>query len=206
MVATINDNFTKFFNKEQIINEKNKNQLSYNISCFLETAIKIYENENKFSPENIIIYRQGVSREQKYYLTNEIRNINYVCEKHKILYYYILVNKKIKYKFFEHKNNEFFNPKSNLLVLDGITNKNFFEFYIQPQEVTEGSAIPICYHVAYGNLNCPDLIPKLTFDLCNLHCNFQGKISVPHVLKSAKILARMAAKYMPEDITIKVWL
>ena len=40
--------------------------------------------------------------------------------------------------------------KDIILVHDGVTNPNFFEFYIQPQEVTGGSATPTCYHVAFG--------------------------------------------------------
>ena len=200
MVATINDSFTNFFNKEDIINEENKKQISFNIKSFLEKAFEIYRQENKLFPKNLIIYRQGVSLEQKYYLRNEIKQINNLCEYKNISFYYILVNKKLKYKFFEKGKNEFCNPSPNLLVLDGITNKNFFEFYIQPQEVTEGSAIPTCYHVAYGNLNYLELIPKLTFDLCSLHFNWNGKIRVPHVISAAKKLSRIAAKYMPENI------
>ena len=38
MVATINDSFTNFFNKEDIINEENKKQISFNIKSFLEKA------------------------------------------------------------------------------------------------------------------------------------------------------------------------
>ena len=75
--------------------------------------------------------------------------------------------------------------------MDGIINKNFFEFYLQPQEVTEGSAVPVCYHVAYGNLNYPEIILNLTFDLCHIYMNWQGAIRVPNVLKAAEKLAKM---------------
>ena len=116
------------------------------------------------------------------------------------IYYYILVNKKVNFKFFEKSSkNKYLNPESSLLIMDGITNKNFYEFFIQPQEVTQGSAIPICYHVAYSNLNCPDIIPKLTFDLCNLYFNWQGKVRVPNVLKLAEKLSKVTAKYLYND-------
>ena len=69
MVATINDSFTNFFNKETIIKEEhNQTYLQYCISNFIELAIEAYKKENKVSPKSIIIYRQGVSLQQKDYL------------------------------------------------------------------------------------------------------------------------------------------
>ena len=63
-------------------------------------------------PNQIIIYRQGVSKQQKKILKEEINQIDdflngrkkeYILLKNKILYYYILVNKKISWKFFWSK-------------------------------------------------------------------------------------------------------
>ncbi len=82
-----------------------------------------------------------------------------------------------------------------MLILDGVTNRNYFEFYIQPQEVNQGSATPTCFHVAYGNLNIPEIIPKFTFDLCHIYSNWQGTIRIPNVIKLAEKLSRMTAKY-----------
>ena len=200
MVATINDTFSDFFNKEDIIEEKNKRQLAFPISSFLDEAIEVYQKENNNERvRGVIIYRQGVSFEQKDYLKSEILQIDNICKIKCVNYYYILVNKKVNFKFFEKSNKGFSNPESGLLVMDGITNKNYFEFYIQPQEITQGSAIPICYHVAYGNFDFPEIIPKLAYDLCNIYCNYQGKIRIPNVLKMAEKLSKMAVKYKPDN-------
>ena len=195
MVATINTSFTNFYNKESIIQEKNKEQLQFCISGFIKEALVKYKDLNKKLPNGIIIYRQGVSLQQKEFLKNEVNNIKKICAENKLLYYYILVNTKTTYKFFEKNNNKYSNPGEGLLVLDGVTNKNFFEFYIQPQLVTGGSATPSCFHVAYGDLEFPEMIPKLTFDLCHLYSNWQGTVRVPHVLKAAEKLSKMTAKY-----------
>ena len=104
MVATINDSFTNFFSKEAIIKEENyKEQLQYNISSFIELAIGAYMKENKNYPRGIIIYCQGVSLQQKEYLKDEIAKIDFTCKTKNILYYYILVNTKTSFKFFEKK-------------------------------------------------------------------------------------------------------
>ena len=84
--------------------------------------------------------------------------------------------------------------------MDGITNKNYFEFYLQPQSVTQGSATPSCFHVAYGNLDFPEMIPKFTFDLCHLYSNWQGTVRIPNVIKAAEKLAKLTAKYTLKEM------
>jgi len=200
MVATINTSFTNFYNKETIIEEETKEQLQFCISGFIKDAISKYKEKNSSLPSGIIIYRQGVSFHQKEFLKNEVNSIKDTCSKNKILFYYILVNTKTIYKFFENNDNNYSNPVEGLLVLDGVTNRNFFEFYIQPQFVSGGSATPSCYHVAYGDLNFPEMIPKLTFDLCHFYSNWQGHVRVPHVLKSAEKLSKMTAKYTLKEL------
>ena len=197
MVATINDSFTNFYNKEEIMKEENKSQLQFCVSSFITEAVAAYNKKNKEIPKSIIIYRQGVSLHQKQQLKEEILQIEQTCKAKSILFYYILVNTKINYKFFEtdETEEEFYNPQSGLLMLDGVTNRNYFEFYIQPQEVTQGSATPTCFHVAYGDLNFPEMIPKFTFDLCHIYSNWQGTVRIPNVIKAAEKLSKMTAKY-----------
>ena len=200
MVSTINDSFTDFYNKEEIIKEENKEQLQFCISSFIEQAIVVYNKKNKAAPKGIVIYRQGVSLQQKEFLKTEIQQIDTVCKTKNILYYYILVNTKTTFKFFEKSNKGYSNPGSGLLVIDGVTNRNYFEFYIQPQEVTQGSATPTCFHVAYGNLDFPELIPKFTYDLCHIYSNWQGTIRIPNVIKAAEKLSKMTAKYKLDEL------
>jgi len=203
MVASIDNTFTDFYNKEEVVKEESyKEQLQYCVSSFVEEAVEVYKKQNKGeSPKGIIIYRQGVSLQQKEYLKDEIRLIDKACENRNILYYYILVNTKTTFKFFEKdKHNNFSNPGPGLLIINGVTNRNFFEFYIQPQEVTQGSATPTCFHVAYGNLNFPEMIPKFTYDLCHIYSNWQGTVRIPNVLKCAEKLSKMSAKYMKGEL------
>ena len=202
MIATINDSFTDFYNKEEIIKEENKSKLQFCVSSFIEEAIVAYNKKNKELPKSIIIYRQGVSLHQKQQLKEEIIQIEETCKTKNVLFYYILVNTKTTYKFFEKdkKKEEYYNPESGLLVLDGVTNRNYFEFYIQPQEVTGGSATPTCFHVAYGNLDFPEMIPKLTFDLCHIYSNWQGTVRIPNVIKAAEKLSKMTAKYKLDEL------
>ena len=247
MVASIDNSFSDFFNRQDIIkedDEENINRIKVCVSSFIEDAIKVYKsNNNKKLPMRIIIYRQGVSLQQKQYLKEEIEKIDELCINEDIDYYYILVNTKTTFKFFEMTKEEignkpnklrpksisgkkvknkniindndeeenqciikYHNPEPGLLIFDGVTNRNYFEFYIQPQQVTGGSATPTCFHVAYGNLNEPNLIPKLTYDLCYIYSNWQGTVRVPNVIKAAEKLSKMTAKYTFEKLNSKLKL
>ena len=70
---------------------------------YLFIAITEYFKENKEFPKGIVIYRQGVSKEQKNILKVEIESINDLLNgtteelQISIPYYYILVNKKCNY-------------------------------------------------------------------------------------------------------------
>ena len=201
MVSTIDDSFTDFYNKEQIIQEEKIEQIQFCISSFLEEAIPVYEkNNNKEKPKNIIIYRQGVSDNIKDALKVEIKQIEQVCKNHNILFYYILVNTKTTFKFFEFYNNMFCNPSAGLLVTDEVTSRNKFEFFIQPQQVTGGSATPTRFHVAYGNMDFPEIIPKFTYDLCHIYSNWQGTVRIPNVIKAAEKLSKMTVKSTQEEL------
>ena len=218
MVASLNADLTNFYNKESIIDEKNnREQLQYCVSEFLEEALQHYYKANKALPGGVIIYRQGVSLQQKEFLKSEATAIDNFLRGKKvgsylsgksIPYYYILVNTKTTYKFFETSRGKqgvnYSNPGPGLLVYEGVTNPNFFEFYIQPQQVTGGSATPTCYHVAYGNLNNPGFLPKFTYDLCHIYSNWQGPVRVPNILKSAEKLSKMTAKYTKGELHKKL--
>jgi argonaute-like protein implicated in RNA metabolism and viral defense len=42
-------------------------------------------------------------------------------------------------------------------------------------------------------MNCPEILPKLTFDLCFLYSNWRGPVRVPAPLKYAEKLAKSKA-------------
>ena len=200
MVSTIDDSFADFYNKEQIIIEDKIEQFQFCVSTFIEEAIPIYEKNNGEKPKNIIIYRQGVSDTLKEVLKVEIEQIEQVCKNHNILFYYILVNTKTTFKFFEKTENSYINPSAGLLVTDGVTSRNRFEFFIQPQQVTGGSATPTKFHIAYGNMDFPEIIPKFTYDLCHIYSNWQGTVRIPNVIKAAEKLSKMTVKSTQQEL------
>jgi aubergine-like protein len=201
MTATINNNFTEMYNGEEIIEEKNKEQLQFCVAKFLKDAVKVFVKKVG-SIDGIVIYRQGVSLQQKDFLENEEKQIDLFCKDNKIRYYYILVNTKSTYKFFETDKNQtkFANPAPGFLMFKEVTNPNLFEFYMQPQQVTGGSATPTCYNVHCGDLNQPEMIMYLTYGLCQMYANWQDPVRIPNVIKNAEKLSKMTAKYTKDTL------
>lgn len=209
--ATTNNEFTHYTNKKTLIFFEDYDNTNLPIAKFMEMALVEYFEKNKRLPGGVVIYRQGTSFGQKQYLSDEIEQLYKIFNGEseekafkgmKIPFYYIIVNKKTSLKFFEieannkNRNNDkeiYDNPDSGLLVIDKLVNPNKFEFYIQPQKVTQGTATPTCYQVEYGNLDCPKIIPKLTFDLCFLYSNWRGPVRIPAPLKYAEKLAKSKA-------------
>jgi aubergine-like protein len=211
--ASLDKYFTNYVNKKTTVTIEDYDNTNLPIATFMETALAEYFKIHKQFPTGIIIYRQGISKGQKNYLKTEIEQLQKIfngdsdkkCFKDiKIKYYYVLVNKKSSLKFFEestynnkrNRNNDkgiYDNPDSGLLICDKLISSDKFEFYIQPQKVTQGTATPTCFQVEYGNMNCPEILPKLTFDLCFLYSNWRGPVRVPAPLKYAEKLAKSKA-------------
>jgi aubergine-like protein len=128
-----------------------------------------------------------------------------MLKKMPISYYYILVNKKTTLKFFEKTKQgnsvSYSNPASGFVICDQVTDNNIFEFYMQPQVVTQGTATPTNYHVAYGNLQLERSVLDLTYGLCFVYANWQGPVRVPAPLKLAEKLSKMTAKITKASLT-----
>ena len=68
------DNFSFTYCKEYIIEEKNVENLKFKIASFLNN-VEYMKKKNELSNQ-IIIYRQGVSKQQKKKLKEEINQID----------------------------------------------------------------------------------------------------------------------------------
>jgi len=204
MVATKDKYFSKFCTFNEIINCKDKNyilEIQELISQFIDNLILKYKKEEGCTPKNIIFYRQGISQYSIDAIKSEIKIIEEVCNSKNINYYYTIVNMKTSLKLFEFNTRKnakekgnYKNPEPGLIVLDKVTDRNKFEFYLQPQKVTQGSATPTYFHVIYGNMNYPELLMQLTYWTTYIYPNWQNAVRIPHVLKLCEKFSYMTTK------------
>ena len=164
-------------------------------------------------PDYIIMYRQGGNYVQnKKMAENEVpiitsylaskKSQNESFAKYDPKFIYVCCNLKGDLKFFETKSNgsngnsnnnniSLSNPKSGLCVDSEITQKDKYEFYIQPQYVNQGTATPCHYQVLYedkdkendeNNLKLEEL-QKISFYLSFYYWTWAGAVRVPGALK-----------------------
>ena len=213
MIATKDKKFSKFYHKLEFLREDSQytSETRRNIYYFIEETFTKYYKENGDFPKNIIIYRQGISFNQLKHIKLEVKLIEETCNKLKLNYYYVLINTNTNIRFFEVTYNKKYyykkinqqlykNPEQGTIIFNTITNKNKFEFYIYPHEVNMGTTIPTYFHVAFGNMDFPELLINLSYWTTYLYPNWQNSIKVPHVIKLAEKLAYMGAKYTRSEL------
>jgi len=95
------------------------------------------------------------------------------------------VNKRIHQRFFyKNQNGQLENPPPGTLI-DGqivVSSKDQeeFDFYLVPQQVTQGCCLPTHYYVAINNSPLTqEHIKRLTYDLSHFYFNWSGPIKVP---------------------------
>ena len=170
-------------------------------------------------PDYIILYRQGGNYVQnKKTADNEVpmflKYLNGLKEKLEIFkkydpkFVYVCCNLKGDLKFFERGNNNgYANPKSGLCVDSMVTQKDKYEFYIQPQFVNQGTATPCHYQVLYEdpdsevNLKVEQL-QLLSFYLSFYYWTWAGAIRVPGALKLATTAMTFYSKYLGNKLNL----
>ena len=193
----------------------NKEDKEKTLNELMDEALKGLREIGKapHPPNFIIIYRQGGNHVQNLKLSKDevpifvkyVNNKKEKSEKFKDLkLIYICCNLKGDLKFFEENRNQRYdnynnrnefnkyqNPSSGLCVDGKVTQKDKYEFFIQPQFVNQGTATPCHYEVLYqdydeknpeSNLSLESL-QNLSFQLSFYYWTWSGAIRVPSVLK-----------------------
>ena len=201
LVSTTNSNLNKtittFKKCKNVREEKEKC-----IEELMKSALDGIKNA-PHSPDYIILYRQGGNYVQNKKLAEiEVPMfIKYINEKKAVddnrkfnpKFVYVCCNLKGDLKFFEKGNGRYSNPKSGLCVDSAVTQKDKYEFYIQPQFVNQGTATPCHYQVLYedrdinndeNNIKLEEL-QLLSFYLSFYYWTWAGAVRVPGALKLA---------------------
>ena len=187
--------------------ENNKQQRDALLTTMFKDAIQNLMKQSPNPPNYIILYRKGgnyieniqLALDEKDIFIKVITDLEEMLKKTKnismqIPFYYICCNLKSDMKFFEVASNDsksYANPKSGLIIDEGVTQKNRFEFYIRPQFVNQGTATPSHYQVMCSHQHNDDVLKleqleKLTFYLCYYYFTWAGAIREPGALKMAE--------------------
>jgi aubergine-like protein len=194
------------------------------IGELLQSALDGLRNIGKcpHPPDYIILYRQGGNYVQnKKTADNEVpmfeKYLNHLKENLEIFkkydpkFVYVCCNLKGDLKFFEKGNSGYANPKSGLCVDKEVTQKDKYEFYIQPQYVNQGTATPCHYQVLYqGNetdekkeeIMKIEQLELLSFYLSFYYWTWAGAIRVPSALKLATTAMSFFSKHLDSKLNL----
>ena len=207
MTSTTNSKLNNIVTQEETIKDANDIRQK-TLQNMFKNALKEVGYHCPHSPDFIIIYRQGGNDIKNKMLTiKELDNFTSVLSKYREKYkdekkfnfknsklYYICCNLKTDLKFFETKRHDdsiaYYNPKSGLIIDDYVTQKNKYEFYLQPQYVNQGTATTCHYQIMYydkaekeeDELTIENL-EKLSFYLSFYYWTWSGAIRTPAMLK-----------------------
>ena len=149
--------FSKFYNQCGFVKASTKQNTkdlhSTCISSLVKKCVGHFVKKNKIIPQNIIVYRSGYGNarhlqdEIGYEATlikNQLEKISSNPEECRLLY--LCVNKRMEDRFFvKNGGNKVHNPNGGLIIINRVTQKDRFDFFMVAQKVTQGCATPTHY-------------------------------------------------------------
>ena len=202
--------------------KNNKEEKEKTIFELMQMALKgLRQGGAPHPPNYIILYRQGGNYVQNKKIAenevpmfnsflNHMKNTVESFKKFNPKFIYVCCNLKGDLKFFEKNNKNCMNPKSGLCVDSHVTQKDKYEFYIQPQYVNQGTATPCHYQVLYedkdtsepnNNLKIEQL-QLLSFYLSFYYWTWAGAVRVPGALKLATTAMDFFSKHLNSKLLL----
>lgn len=196
MVATMNDECTKFFST--VSEHKVGEELSNTIGLDVVRAIKRYHEIHKILPARIMFYRDGVGDGQiEHVVEHEIVSIKgkidevYNVFKATYKFTFLIINKRINTRLFLNGAN----PPAGFVADTVITNPLRYDFFLISQSVTQGTVSPTYYNVIDDNSGwSPDIIQRLSYKLCHTYYNTAATTRVPAPVHYAHKLAFLVSQ------------
>jgi len=109
----------------------------------------------------------------------------------------IIVKKRGNARFFTQAKT---NPPCGTVIDTVVTRKEWFDFYLISQHVTQGTVNPTHYNVVYDTIGMKsEHYQRLSFKLCHLYYNWPGTIRVPSVCQYAHKLAFLVGQSLHKE-------
>ena len=198
-VASIHPAFINYYNTTRI-HERSGQEIAGHVGDCLREALLAFHKatQNRFMPEVIIVYRDGVADSQieaaKNFEVNSMKATIATFQGYNPRLIYVLVNKKTNAKLFVQGNRGMENPQPGTVV-NTVVIPESQSFYLIAHAVTQGMASPTLYRIIHNDGGMePMVIAKLAFKLCYMYYNWTGGIKVPAPTMMAHKLAYLVGQ------------
>lgn len=151
--------------------------------------LKAFSSRNKFKPDRIIIFRDGVAEGQfLQVLKEELRALRQACrtldERHKPKVTFVVVQKRHHTRFACKNNQDAMGKGRNIpagTVIDRqITSADGYDFYLCSHAGIQGTSRPAKYHVIYDENNISsDDMQAIAYYLCHTFSRCTRAVSIP---------------------------
>ncbi|NP_001098067.2 piwi-like protein Ago3 isoform X1 [Bombyx mori] len=208
-VASYNQSMTLWYSK--VIFQEKGQEIVDGLKCCLVDALTHYLRSNGQLPDRIIIYRDGVGDGQLKLLQQyEIPQMK-ICftilgSNYQPTLTYVVVQKRINTRIFLKSRDGYDNPNPGTVVDHCITRRDWYDFLIVSQKVTQGTVTPTHYVVVYDDSGItPDQCQRLTYKMCHLYYNWPGTVRVPAPCQYAHKLSYLVGQCVhaqPSDVLV----
>ena len=230
MVASVNKDLAQWPVDLQVQVREGQEMLD-KIDIMLESRLALWKeyNGNKY-PENIIVYRDGVSEGQfQQAIAEELAPMRETCrilykkvDKPLPMFTLVIVGKRHHSRFFPPKNHvasdQNGNPDRGLVVDRGITEARNWDFFLQSHNAVKGTARPAHYYVLWDEIftntalqsvhdeiepgiPAADRLERLSHSLCYMFSRAAKAVSFPAPVYYADIACTRASRYLAEAPT-----
>lgn len=197
-----------------------RQEMVADLDTLFKSRLELWRKRNKDLPDNILVYRDGVSEGQyDIVLQNELPALREAC---KSIYSasqtksgipnitIIIVGKRHNTRFYPTKKEEADrggNPMNGTVVDRGVTEARNWDFFLQAHAAIQGTARPAHYYVIYDqifrNLKLPpqfptaaDALEDLTHNMCYLFGRATKAVSICPPAYYADLVCRRARCYL----------
>ncbi|KAK2871788.1 hypothetical protein FQN49_002828 [Arthroderma sp. PD_2] len=194
-----------------------KQEMVDDLTEMLKTRLRLWHSKNKAYPENIIVYRDGVSEGQySKVLDEEYPRLLQACKE---LYSgspvpklprmtIIVVGKRHNTRFFPTKaeDSEKDNARCGTVVDRGVTETRNWDFFLQAHTALQGTARPAHYYIVVDEIFCrrqnpayptvADELEDLTHNMCYLFARATKAVSICPPAYYADLVCERARAYL----------
>ncbi|KAH3764931.1 piwi A [Pelomyxa schiedti] len=211
MCGTINETFNKYYS---VVAFQERNQeVSTFLKQMMHSILQGYFQANNSLPGRIIVYRDGVGDGMlKSVVEIEIAAVEEAFKmfssattQYKPQMTFIVVKKKVHTRVFAERDRQVVNVEAGTVCPGAVTHKDWYDFYLLSNQVTQGSAMPTHFHVIRdsGFLSSFQLY-SLTFKLTHLYFNWPGTVRVPAPCMYAHKLAFLIGQSVHREPNTKL--
>ncbi|KAL2803243.1 putative RNA interference and gene silencing protein [Aspergillus granulosus] len=220
MVASIDRHLAQWPADIQI--QTSRQETGAPLDRMLKSRLELWAAANTQLPENIIVYRDGVSNSQyEQVVTDEIPLLKSACGdiypqisqgKGLPRLSVIIVCKRHRTRFYptrEGDADKLSNPKNGTVIDRGLTEAREWDFYLQSHTALHGTARPAHYYVVWDEIfrarkptpplrNAADILENFTHDLCYLFGRATRAVSICPPAYYADLLCDRARCYLKD--------